>query len=228
MTNNEAEKNTQEQETKMDTPDTQTESTQQENAQEEGKKKRTVKQEILSWIGLLLAAVAIATAVRALLIEPIKVDGRSMLETLQHGEIVLVTKPKMLLGKLERGDVVICRFPTREKQYKLSIGASLDIGLTNHTLFVKRLVALPGDAVAILGGVLYVNDQPVEEPYVTHVSRMDYPRRVLQDNEYMVMGDNRANSHDSRSADVGPLTKDMIVGKASFVLFPFDRFGPVK
>ena len=51
---------------------------------------------------------------------------------------------------------------------------------------------------------------------------------MLRDNEYMVMGDNRANSHDSRSADVGPLTKDMIVGKASFVLFPFDRFGPVK
>lgn len=194
----------------------------------EGKKKRTVKQEILSWVGLLLAAVAIATVVRALLIEPIKVDGRSMLETLQDKEIVLVTKPKMLLGRLERGDVVICRFPAREKEYRMRIGASLDVSVTNHTLFVKRLVALPGDSVAMSGGVLYVNDQAVEEPYITYPSMEEYPRRVLGDNEYMVMGDNRANSRDSRSAEVGPLTRDMIVGRAAFVLFPFSRLGPVK
>lgn len=194
----------------------------------EGKKKRTVKQEILSWIGLLLAAVAIATVVRALLMEPIKVDGRSMLETLQDGEIVLVTKPKMLLGRLERGDVVICRFPTREKEFTLPVGASLDLSVTNHTLFVKRLVALPGDTVAVIGGVLYVNDQAVQEPYVTYPSRADYPPRRLGADEYMVMGDNRANSHDSRSSDVGPLTKDMIVGRAAFVLFPLDRFGTVR
>lgn len=194
----------------------------------EGKTKRTVKQEILSWIGLLLTAVAIATLVRALLIEPIRVDGRSMLETLQDGEIVLVTKPKMLLGMLERGDVVICRFPTRETEYTLPVGASLDLSLTAHTLFLKRLVALPGDSVAVTGGVLYVNDEAVDEPYITYVARTDYPRRVLDRDQYMVMGDNRANSHDSRSSDVGPLTKDMIVGRAAFVLFPFSRIGMVK
>ena len=105
------------------------------------KKKKTVGQEILSWVGTLLLAVVIAMSVRALLFEPIRVDGKSMLETLQDGEIVLVTKPAVLLNKLERGDVVIVRFPNRNKVADLRLGAPLDLQLVSHELFVKRLVA---------------------------------------------------------------------------------------
>jgi len=192
------------------------------------KKKKTVGQEILSWIGTLLLAAVIAMAIRALLFEPIKVEGESMINTLQNGEIVLVTKPEVLRGALKRGDVVICRFPGRNKITTLRLGAPLDVSMVGHELFVKRLVALPGDAVAVVSGQLYVNDAPVEENYVDFPSRVDYPRRVLDADEYMVMGDNRASSHDSRSQDVGPITRDMIVGHASYVLFPLNRMRPVK
>ena len=191
------------------------------------KQKNTLGQEILSWGGTLLMAVVIAMAIRALLFEPIRVDGESMINTLQNGEIVLVTKPNVLLGKLNRGDVIICRFPNRNKVNRIMLGAPLDIKLVGHELFVKRLVALPGDSVAVLSGKLYVNDALVEEDFVDYPSRSDYPRRVLEENEYMVMGDNRASSHDSRARDVGPITKDMIVGHATFVLFPFSRMRPV-
>lgn len=187
------------------------------------KKKKTVGQEILSWVGLLLLAAAIALTFRALVAEPIRVDGRSMLETLHDGEIVLVTKPAVLLNRLNRGDVVIVRFPNRNKAMNLHLGAPLDLSFVQHELFVKRLVALPGDSVAILNGVLYVNDKAVEEDYIDHPPRMDYPRTVLGENQYMVMGDNRASSHDSRSSDVGPISRDMIVGKASLVLLPLNR-----
>lgn len=191
------------------------------------KQKKTLGQEILSWVGTLLLAVVIAMAIRALLFEPIRVEGESMINTLQNGEIVLVTKPNMLLGKLNRGDVVICRFPNRNNVNRIMLGAPLDINLVGHELFVKRLVALPGDSVAVLSGKLYINDALVEEDYVDYPSRSDYPRRVLEEDEYMVMGDNRASSHDSRARDVGPITKDMIVGHATYVLFPFNRMRPV-
>ena len=75
------------------------------------KKKKTVGQEILSWVLTLVAAVVIAGLVRALLIEPVRVQGGSMDTTLVNGEVMLVTKPEVLLGRLERGDVIICRYP---------------------------------------------------------------------------------------------------------------------
>ena len=192
------------------------------------KKKKTVGQEILSWVGTLLLAVIIAMAIRALLFEPIKVDGESMINTLQNGEIVLVTKPDVLLNKLKRGDVVICRFPNRNKSTNFRLGAPLDVAFVGHELFVKRLVALPGDSVAILDGKLYVNDALVDESYVDYPSRGDYPRQVLGEDEYMVMGDNRASSHDSRSRDVGPISRDMIVGHAAYVLFPLNRIRSIR
>jgi signal peptidase I len=191
------------------------------------KKKKTVGQEILSWIGTLLLAVVIAMTIRIFLAEPIRVDGRSMEETLHNGEIVLVTKPAVLLGNLNRGDVVIVRYPGRNKINTLRIWGPLDINFVKHEMFVKRLVALPGDSVAILDGILYVNDKAVDEPYIVYQPRADFQRIVLGDNQYMVIGDNRANSHDSRSGDVGPISKDMIVGKASLVLLPLNHIRPV-
>ena len=80
-----------------------------------------------------------------------------------------------------------------------------------------------GDSVAVDSGKLYVNDVLVEEAYVDYPGWSDYARRVLGENEYMVMGDNRAASHDSRSRDVGPITREMIVGHVSLVVYPFDK-----
>lgn len=192
------------------------------------KKKKTVGQEILSWIGAILGAVVLAMAIRALLIEPVRVDGGSMNNTLIDGEVMLVTKPEVLFGNLNRGDIVICRFPGRFKQHTVHLGAPLDLELVTHTLFVKRLVALPGDTVQVTGGVLYINDQPVDEPYVDYPPREEYPRTLMGENQYMVMGDNRAGSHDGRSRDVGPITKDMIVGRPRLVILPLGQFRTIQ
>lgn len=189
--------------------------------------KRGFRRELLSWFGLLAAAVLIALPVRAYLFEPLKVDGESMRNTLQDGEVLIVTKPPVWLGRLKRGDVVICRFPGRNKTTTLKLGAMLDIKAMGSELFVKRLVALPGDSVAVKGSVLYVNDAPVREDYVEYPARSEYARRVLNADEYMVMGDNRASSHDSRAWDVGPITRDMIVGQASYVVYPLNRIRAV-
>ena len=192
------------------------------------KKKKTVGQEILSWVLTLLAAVAIAATVRYFVFEPVRVDGHSMDTTLADKEVMLVTKPEVLLGKLKHGDVVVVRFPDRFTETKIRLGAPIDISLSSHTLFVKRLVGLPGDVIAVQGGHLYLNDQPVDEPYVDadKFGGRDFARYTLKEDEYFVMGDNRANSNDSRS--VGPLSYDMIVGHAKMVLLPVGKLRTIK
>ena len=194
------------------------------------KKKKTVGQEILSWVLTLLAAVAIAATVRYFVFEPVRVDGHSMDTTLADKEVMLVTKPEVLLGKLKHGDVVVVRFPDRFTETKIRLGAPIDISLSNHTLFVKRLVGLPGDVIAVQGGHLYLNDQPVDEPYVDadKFGGRDFARYTLKEDEYFVMGDNRANSNDSRSPSVGPLSYDMIVGHAKMVLLPVGKLRTIK
>ncbi len=135
------------------------------------KKKKSVGQEILSWVLTLLAAVVAALAIRTLIFEPVRVDGHSMDDTLADGEIMLVSKYDFsstwvvapwadaetqekaaritIGGNPERFNVVICRYPGR--------------GGTN---FVKRVVGLPGDTVAFEDGWLYVNGEKQQEDYI--------------------------------------------------------------
>ena len=125
---------------------------------------------------------------------------------------------------------MVVRFPDRFTQATLRLGAPIDISLSSHTLFVKRLVGLPGDVIAVQGGHLYLNDQPVDEPYIDadKFGGRDFARYTLKEDEYFVMGDNRANSNDSRSPSVGPLSYDMIVGHAKMVLLPVGKLRTIK
>lgn len=192
------------------------------------KEKKTFKEELLSWIYTLLAALVIVTLIRTFIFEPIRVDGESMQNTLLDGDIVLVTKPEYWSGDYERGDIIICRYPNRNTENSVSLGGSLEITFTNHTLFVKRLVGLPGDKLEFREGVLYINDQMVDESHIdTQIpSRTNLGPIVLGADEYFVVGDNRGNSNDSRS--VGPISEDMIVGHVSYVIWPLSDFGKVE
>ena len=173
-------------------------------------KPRSVRKEIFSWFLTIAAAVAIAFIVRTYLFEPIRVDGESMTDTLQNGELMFVTKPEYIWGSPARQDVIICRYPNR-KEY-----------------FVKRLIALPGDTVEIKYdrensvNTVYVNGEAVDEPYLTK-SRDDSDNSMnpvtLNDDEFFVMGDNRDNSNDSRY--VGALHRSQIVGHVRLVFYPF-------
>lgn len=192
------------------------------------KVKKTFKQELLSWVYTLLAAVVIVVVIRAYFFEPIRVDGQSMCNTLQDGDIVLVTKPEYWNGDYQRGDVIICRYPNRNKSSSFSMGGSFELTFTNHTLFVKRLVALPGDKVEIRNGVFYINDEMVDESHIDMQikSHENMGPFLLGADQYFVVGDNRGNSNDSRR--VGPISEDMIVGHVRCVVFPFSNFGAVE
>ena len=180
----------------------------------EEKPKKTLKQEIISWVVTLATAIVLALVIRTFIFEPIRVDGSSMADTLHNGEITFTFKTGYLFNDPQRQDVVICRYPNR-KEY-----------------FVKRVMGIPGDTIAILGTTVYINGQPVEEPYLTaQRNRFDHTMLpiTLGENEYFVMGDNRDNSNDSRNlSKVGPITRDMIVGHVKCVLFPFDAIRGVE
>lgn len=164
---------------------------------------KSLLREIMEWGGAIVCAVALAFLVRHFVFAPFIVDGHSMDNTLADHEVMLTTKYDYHLGNPERFDVVICHYPGRKGD------------------FVKRVVGIPGDTVAVRGGYLYVNDQRVEEAYITH--RPDYEMRpyTVGEGEYFVLGDNRSNSNDSHI--VGPITRAQIIAHVRSVLLPLGK-----
>lgn len=187
-----------------------------------GKKKKEKeptnwKKELVSWILTLVVAVAVALPVRTFVFEPIRVDGESMCDTLQNGEVMIVTKPEYLAGDPQRGDVIICKYPGRKEN------------------FVKRVMGVPGDVISIISNVVYRNGEKLDEPYLTpdrNDNGFSMAPFTLEEGEYFVMGDNRDNSHDSRNyynySTPAAITRDMIVGHVRWVVFPFANFRSVE
>ncbi len=167
------------------------------------KKKKSWKREAMEWILTFACAFVVALPIRAFAFEPIAVKGNSMNDTLADQEVMFTTKYDYLLGDPERFDVVICRYPGRTQN------------------FVKRVVGIPGDTVAVKGGYLYVNGERCEEEYIHHRPNYMMPEYTVQAEEYFVLGDNRANSNDSHL--IGPLRRNQIVAHVRSVLYPFGQ-----
>ena len=131
----------------------------------------------------------------------VRVEGTSMAATLNGGDLALVTRFDYRLGQPRRGDVVECRFPGRDATY------------------LKRLIGLPGETVEIIDGRTYIDGEPISEPYATGPSE-DY-RAELGADEYLVLGDNRSVSYDSRAEDMGMLHREDLLGRVRCALWPF-------
>ena len=109
------------------------------------------------------------------------------------------------LGELAYGDVIVFKWPRDPSQN-----------------FVKRVIGLPGDHIKIELGTVFVNDEPIEEPYVEYTLRQSLNERVVEPRSYYVMGDNRAQSDDSRHWGSVPI--DHVIGKVWAAYWPADRF----
>ena len=177
-----------------------------EAKQEQEKVKKSLGREIFEWIMVFVVAGALALTVRTLIFEPVRVDGQSMMDTLLDGEFMISTKYDYLLGNPERFDIAICYYlNTSDGKYR-----------------VKRIIGLPGDKVYLHGDDLYINDELVEQPFpLRHNSLKDYYIEKVPEGQYVVFGDNRGNSRDSR--DVGTIPRSMIKGHVRVVVFPLTR-----
>jgi len=137
-----------------------------------------------------------------------------MVPTLHNHERLIVSKYPTYLGTLKRGDVVVFK-------------------ATQTDDYIKRIIGLPGETVEARDGVVYVNNKPLDEPYIkaradeweaeNHAPyTSEFGPVVVPEGDYFVMGDNRPNSKDSRM--IGPISKKVLVGRADLVFWPLDRF----
>lgn len=137
------------------------------------------------------------------------VDGSSMEPNFHTGQLLIVNRLAYRFGTLERGDVIVFRFP----------GNTADD-------YIKRIIGLPGERITIKDGNVYVNDVLLEEPYLDPNTIFPYGGEwVVPADNYFVLGDNRAHSSDSRSW--GPLGKDYIIGKSWVSYWPPQYWGVV-
>ena len=162
------------------------------------------------WARDIVLSVAIAAVVLIFLYQPVKVEGTSMMPRLEDQERIFVNKFFYRFGEIERGDIVVFRFP-----------------LDPSKSYVKRIVGLPGDEIEVREGVLHVNGQSVAEPYVEpyYRDRTTHPPQSVPPDHYFVLGDHRNTSNDSRTW--GTVARRYIVGKAVFAYWPLSRFGVV-
>ncbi len=181
---------------------------QEKKAKEKKEKpKKSLQREIFEWIMVLVVAAALAFVVRTFIFEPVRVDGNSMLYTLENNEFMIATKFDYLAGDPERFDVVICDYPnTDDGMYR-----------------VKRVIGLPGETIALKKGELYVNGEFVEQNFEMTPNETDFGPFTVPEGHYFVMGDNRNNSKDSRSPMVGALERKMIKGHVRCVVFPLSK-----
>ena len=147
----------------------------------------------------IIAGIVLALLLRRFVCLLAFVKGRSMMDTLRNGDVLFALR-RGVRGELHRFDVVLCRYPHRRQ------------------LFVKRIVGLPGERVAIEEGRLMIDGAAVEESFPLRVSRRDMVERRLGEDEYFVLGDNRPSSRDSRI--VGPIPEEKIVAVARCVVLP--------
>ncbi len=153
---------------------------------------------------IVAAALALALLIQQFLVKPFVIPSDSMVPTLVRGDRVLVNRLTYRFGEPQRGDVVVFESPLSTDDY------------------IKRVVAVGGDTVAVQGGRLYVNGVPQEELYLNdELMAGDFPQVTVPRDEYFVMGDNRNNSGDSRV--FGPIAKGRILGKAFAIYWPPGR-----
>ena len=150
-----------------------------------------------------IVIVIVVILIRSVIVTPVKVNGSSMYPTLDGGEIMFLNK----LAKLKRFDIVV-----------------LQIDRENEDL-IKRIIGLPGEKVKILNNKIYINDEVLEDKYGFGETN-DMDEITLADDEYLVLGDNRKISLDSRV--FGAVKEDAIKGTADFVMYPFKNFGKVE
>jgi signal peptidase I len=168
---------------------------------------------------VIVVAVLVAVLLRAFVVQTFFIPSGSMEPTLQIGDRILVNKLSYHLHGVERGDIVVFSRPPTE-----------NCGGPEVNDLVKRVIGLPGDVISASGGYVYIDGKRLDESWLPaseqgitvagpagNASNLAHPYRVPADN-YFVMGDNRADSCDSRYW--GPIKKSLIVGKVEIRVWP--------
>lgn len=183
-----------------------------ENTQE-AKPVPAPKSEVWEWTKAILIAVVLVIIIRVFIFKPFIVDGPSMQPNFYTGERLIVSEWVYHLRKPHRGEVVVFH-ATEEKDY------------------IKRVIALPGETIAIADGKVLVNGKALDEPYIADAMKRykeetggeynaTFQEQKVPEGTVFVLGDNRVDSTDSRV--IGPVAYDKIIGRADIVFWPLNK-----
>jgi signal peptidase I len=180
---------------------------------------------IVDWVITIVIAVAAVLVIKAYVVNPYRIPSSSMEPTLhcarpqpgcqsRYSDRVLANRFIYHFKDPSHGDIVVFETPPQAAS-RCGAGGT----------FVKRLIGLPGDTVEERAGVVYVNGRKLDEPYVKDENRddMDFGPRTIPPGEYFMMGDNRAQSCDSRVW--GSVPRENLIGEVFAVYWPPQRIG---
>lgn len=182
--------------------------------------------ETLEFVQFIFTVLILFFVIRTFIGQPFIVDGSSMSPNFETGQFLIVDKLTYHIFEPQRGDVVVFRYTKNQK--KVETSNPLLSMITPNTYFIKRLIALPGEHITVANGKTFITHldgtrSEYEEGYVVYKDGMKSSDMTLKDDEYFVMGDNRAESYDSRSW--GPVKRSEIEGRAFVRMYPFNSFG---
>lgn len=193
-----------------------------------GKPGKKMGNELFEWIKALAIAGLLVFVIRWFLVSPFIVDGPSMQPNFKDRERIIVNKIVYDIRKPKRGEVIVFHVPEENRD------------------FIKRVIGVPGDTVKVENDTVYINGEPIAEPYLqeqydlahannefynrdkpsSNFPNNEFPDGKVPDDMLFVMGDNRPNSEDSRM--IGYIPLDRVVGRADLVFWPLGDFHFVK
>lgn len=187
--------------------------------------------EFVNWCVVIVMAVIIALILRNFAFEWVVVSGQSMENSLYESQVLFVNKLGYIYSEPKRGDIVIMQYKKGDWSYLPYSDyfpfLTLLFPPKNEENYVKRVIGLPGEHVDIRGGHVYINGILLNEPYAkgfTNQKSVQFPQVVPPDT-FLLLGDNRENSEDSRQ--LGFIELERIKGKVMFRLYPISEFGGV-
>jgi len=170
----------------------------------DGKNEKRIKPMWRELIETVVSAGIIAFIIITFIGQVTVVKGASMEDTLFNSERLICNKIVYRLTEPKHGDIVIFKPPIDQ----------------NHN-YIKRVIAVEGDEIKIIDGIVYLNGKKLEEDYIEHRSFETMPEVTIPEDSYFVLGDNRTNSSDSRFWGFVP--EENIIGKASLIFWPITR-----
>jgi signal peptidase I len=182
------------------------------NSQPKDEKRSTQesrRKEFWSFMRTLVLAVVVALLLNNFVITVVTVEGASMEPTVYTEDRVLMQRVSRWFSLPSRGDIVVCHIPQLDEK---------DV--------IKRVIGLPGETVEMRKGIVYIDGQPLEEPYLTgNVDNRDLDPVTVQEGYIYVLGDNRSISLDSSSSLVGQIPADQILGITMVRIWPLNEIG---
>jgi signal peptidase I len=197
---------------------------------------KMVLREIWEWIVVFAAAFILVMILNTAVFASTQVRQTSMQNTLMEGQHLFIEKVSYLFGDPSRGDIIVfiedeypAGYVDRVKIFLKDVSEIFKpVESKTNIRLVKRVIGVPGDEVDIRDGKVYLNGAVLNEPYVkgeTFQRDFSFPATVPE-GEYLVLGDNREVSKDSRT--FGFIERCQIEGKAVFRFWPFDKLGGLK